>query len=435
MLNRVKLIKRTVEGAAPGEVDRFVWDSELAGFGLRVSPTGRKSFVAQCRIGGGRGGRQRRMTVGTYPALTVEKARERVKDILAKAQLGEDAAAERDKARVADTVADLVKLWQAEAAHINRRTGALRTPENVAREMGVVNAHILPLLGAKRLSDLKREDIERFRDRVTAGATAVRKKTKVRGVSKVRGGAGTATRTIITLSSILSFAVDRGLISANPKHGVRLAPGGKRERFMSPAELSRLGEALARAETREDKPTHPYGVAIIRLLALTGARRGEITKLRWSEVDFERGFLTLATSKTGRKVVLLPPAAVQVLEAVGRTSSGFVFPASRQRPPKVELGKPPPERAETPYAGLGKVWAEVRASAELEGLRLHDLRHGFASFGAAGGFGLPVIGALLGHKSPATTARYAHLADSPMRLAANRIGGEIASVMKMIFEA
>ena len=235
---------------------------------------------------------------------------------------------------------------------------------------------------------------------MTAGATTARRKTKARGVSKVKGGAGTATRTIITLSSILSFAVDRGLIAANPKHGVRLAPGGKRERFTSPAELARLGEALARAETRSDKPAHPYGLAIIRLLALTGARRGEITKLRWSEVDLDRGFLTLATSKTGRKVVLLPPAAVAVLQGVGRTSSGFVFPASRQRPPKAAPSQPPPTRAEAPFAGLGKVWTEVRAAAGLGGLRLHDLRHGFASFGAAGGFGLPVLGALLGHSLP-----------------------------------
>ena len=383
MPERVKLIKRTVEGAAPGEADRFLWDSELAGFGLRVSPTGRKSFVAQCRIGGGRGGRQRRMTVGTFPALTVEKARERAKDILAKAQLGEDVAAGRDKARVAETVIDLVKLWQAEGAHINRRTGALRTPENVAREMGVVNSHILPLLGTKRLADLKREDIERFRDRVTAGATAARRKTKARGVSKVRGGAGTATRTIITLSSILSFAVDRGLIDANPKHGVRLAPGGKRERFLSPAELARLGEALAQAETRNEKAAHPYGVAIIRLLALTGARRGEINKLRWSEVDLDRGFVTLGDVEDGPQGDPSPPCGGD--GAAGRWAHHERVRVPRLAPAASE-GRAEQAPARTRGDGIRGPWQGVDGCAGVGGAgrraaarpapRLRQLRRG-----------------------------------------------------------
>ena len=422
----VRLTKRTVDAEKAG-ADRFVWDSELAGFGLRVRGTGRKAFVAQYRVHGGRGGKQRRLTLGTYPTLTVDEARQRAKEALAQARMGVDPAEKRDAAREGETVADLVALWRVEGAHINRRTGEVRTPENLARDFAMIDTHILPLLGTKRLSELQRADVERFRDKVTAGATAGRRKTKPRGVSQVRGGAGVATRVVILLSSIFSFGVDRGLLADNPKRGVRSPPGRKMQRFLSVAELGRMGEALAAAEAAG---AHPYGVAIIRLLALTGARKSEIVRLRWREVDAEHGLLRLETSKTGAKLVRLPPAALALLQSIARTSSEYVFPGSRLRPAvaaKVDAAERAPFGA-TPYGGLGKVWNDVRKRAGLD-VRLHDLRHTMASFGAAAGFGLPVIGALLGHRNPSTTARYSHLADDPVRAAGDRIGDEIGAAL------
>ena len=414
MPERVKLTKRTVDAAAPAAAgDYFVWDTELAGFGLRVRASGRKVFVAQYRVNGGRGAKQRRVNVGTYPTLSVDKARGKAADVLAEAQLGGDPARARDKARAASTVGELIDLWLEEGAHINRRTGAIRSERSLAGERGRVDAHVRPLLGSKRLDELTRADVERFRDAVARGATKGEHKTKLRGRARVRGGVGTAGRTVRLISSILAFAVDRELIGDNPCRGVRLAPGKVMNRFLSGAELQRLGAAL---EAESAAGVHPHGLAIIRLLAITGARRSEIAGLRWAEVDASHGCLRLATSKTGAKVVPLAPAALAILSELPRQAgSEWVFPASR---------------GGGHFVNVGKTWEAVRERAELEGVRLHDLRHTFASFGAAGGFGLPVIGALLGHRQAATTARYAHLADDPVKRAAARIGGEIGAAMQ-----
>ncbi len=182
-------------------------------------------------------------------------------------------------------------------------------------------------------------------------------------------------------------------------------------RFLNGEELKRLGEALTAAE---QAGAHPYGVAIIRLLTLTGARRGEVSTLRWREVDFDRSMLRLERSKTGAKIIPISAGALAILSGVGRTESEFVFSSSSRS---------------SAYQGVGKVWTDVRKRAELEEVRLHDLRHTFASIGAGGGFGLPVIGAILGHHQPATTARYAHLADDPLRTAVDRISGSISAAM------
>ena len=413
MADQVKLTEDIVKATLPGERERFLWDSETAGFGLRVWPSGRKAFVVQYRMHGGRGGKQRRYTLGTYPTLKVNAARKAAGDIAANARLGTDVAVARNQARTAETVNDLVDLWLDEAAHMNRRTGATRTDANVAGERGRIDAHVRPLLGKKRLVELERKTIERFRDSVARGETRKTAKTKLRGRAVVRGGTGTATRTVRMLSSVFAFAVDRGLMKDNPCKGVRLTPTKAMERFLTGAELQRLGVAIADAEAAG---VHPAGLNIIRMLALTGARKTEIAALTWSAVDFDRECLRLAKSKTGAKVIPLAPPALAILADIERTKGvEWVFPASR--------GK-------NYFVNVGKVWEGVRARAGLDDVRLHDLRHTFASFGASGGFGLPVIGALLGHRQPATTARYAHLADDPLRRAAARIGGDIGAAME-----
>lgn len=414
MAERVQLTADTVTDAEAGEKDRFIWDSKLAGFGLRVWPSGRRTFVVQYRVHGGRGGRQRRVTLGTFPTLLVTEARKAAREALAKARLGTDTADERDNARTAETVGDLVELWLAEGAHINRRNGAVRSAVSLAGERGRVDAHVRPLLWSKRLVDLTRADIERFRDAVARGATRGERKTKLRGAARVRGGTGTATRTVRMLSSIFAFGVDRRLLVENPCRGVRLKPVREMNRFLSGAELQRVGLAL---EDAAAAGAHPHGLNIIRLLALTGARKSEIAGLRWGDVDFDHECLRLAKSKTGAKVIQLAPAALAVLDGLDHQKGvDWVFPASR--------GK-------GHFVNVGKTWAAVRALAGLSDVRLHDLRHTFASFGAAGGLGLPVIGALLGHRQAATTQRYAHLADDPLKRAAARIGGEIGAALEM----
>ncbi len=408
----MKLIKRNIDALPTPDRRHYVYDDELSGFALSVLPTGRKTFVAHYRVGGGRTGRQRRVTIGVYGKITADEARTQAKDILAKAHLGEDVADERDKVRESKTVAQLIDAWSKDGVLTNRRTGARRSQVNVAGEIALANHHIRPLIGSRKVDSLTKGDIQRLRTQIATGESRTRRKGRKRGVIKVSGGDGTATRTIRLLSSILSYAVDMGLIASNPALGVRLAPGGQRHRYLSPEELRRLGGVL-------DQPMNSQAAAtaatILRLLILTGARRGEIEGLKWSEVDFQFGMLRKETSKTGAKVIPLARAALQILEDQRQWASGnqlWVFPG---------------QRGEGHFDSLNKEWSRIRIAAGISDVRLHDLRHTYASFGAAGGVGLPLIGGILGHRQASTTQRYAHLADTPLRAAANVIAGEIAA--------
>jgi len=204
------------------------------------------------------------------------------------------------------------------------------------------------------------------------------------------------------------------LIPRNPALGVKLPPGGQRHRYLSADELRRLGEVL---ETPASTTTAGTAAIILRLLILTGARRGEIEGLKWSEVDFNFGMLRKKTSKTGAKVIPLARVAVEILEDQRRwvdRSQSWVFPAYR---------------GEGHFDGLNKEWHRIRKLAGIEDVRIHDLRHTFASVGAGGGVGLPLIGGILGHRQASTTQRYAHLADGPLRTAADLIGSELAAAL------
>jgi len=408
----MKLVKRNIDSIPTPEKVLLVRDDELSGFSLRVCSNGRKVFFAQYRVGGGRTGRQRKVTIGVYGRITADDARAKAREILAKAHLGDDFAEERDKVREAKTVAQLVDAWSKDGVLTNRRTGARRSQVNVAGEIALANHHIRPLIGSRKVDSLTKGDIQRLRTQIATGESRTARKGRKRGLIKVSGGDGTATRTIRLLSSILSYAVDMGLIASNPALGVKLAPGGQRHRYLSPEELRRLGAVL-------DQPINSQAAAtaatIIRLLILTGARRGEIEGLKWPEVDFQFGMLRKETSKTGAKVIPLARAALQILEDQRQWASGnqvWVFPG---------------QRGEGHFDSLNKEWERIRRQAGIADVRIHDLRHTYASFGAAGGVGLPLIGGILGHRQASTTQRYAHLADTPLRAAANVIAGEIAA--------
>jgi len=224
--------------------------------------------------------------------------------------------------------------------------------------------------------------VSKFLQDIAAGKTKADIKTKLHGRTIVRGGKGTASRTVGLLGGIFSYAVSRRLLSANPVRGVERYPDQKNVRFLDVSELGRLGAAIG---TVEREGANPKAIAIIRLLALTGARRGEIECLRMKEIDLASRVLRLADSKTGQKVLMLNGPAIAVLAGailLGAAKREFVF-----------------ENAESngPYSGLPKVWHRVRAVGEFDGLRMHDLRHSFASLGVVRGAPLAVVGALLGH--------------------------------------
>lgn len=391
-----KITKRTVDALQPKECDYVRWDSVFTGFGVRVRISGKKSYVAAYRLGG-RNTPWRRVTIAAVGVITIEEARKEAVRIIAGARLGHDHAALKAKKRAEMTVAEVCDLYLAEGCETKKAS-------TLSTDRGRIERHIKPLLGKKLIGEATRADIEKFMRDVANGKTAADVKTCLHGRAIVEGGKGTASRTVGLLGGIFSFAISRHLRPDNPVRGVKRYPDRKGETFLSPVELERLGGALSAAEATG---ANPAAVAIIRLLAFTGARKSEIASLLWSEVDLERGYIRLGDSKTGAKVFPIGAPAIEVLAGLPRVEGAlFVFPAAS---------------GDTSFQGVDKVWRKVRVAAGFPSLRLHDLRHSFASVGLARGDALPVIGAILGHVDVKTTSRYAHLTDDPVRQAADAI--------------
>jgi integrase len=254
--------------------------------------------------------------------------------------------------------------------------------------------YILPAFGARKVEAITRGDVARLHHDLAGKPLA-------------------ANRVLALISVMFNLAESWGLRApaSNPCRHLKRYPERKRERFLSAEEVQRRGATLVEAQGIE----HPSALAAIRLLLLTGARKSEILTLKWEHMDLERYALRLPDSKTGAKVIALGAAAAALLARLDRCAGN----------PYVCWGNSDGGH----FIGLQHVWQRIRRRAQLPEVRLHDARHSYASFGAAAGLGLPVIGALLGHKQPITTARYAHLANDPMRAAADRITGEIAAAL------
>ena len=427
-MSKPKLTKGVVDRLESREKDYVEWCGKLAGFGCRVWPSGKKVFVALYRAKG-QSGPAKRVTIGTYGKYTVEQARDAATAILAKAELGEDVAGDRAKQRAVMTMAELCEEYL-------ERGIANKKASTVANDRGRIDGHVKPLLGRKRINEITKGDVANFLRDVANGKTA-RETTNEKGNRVViTGGKGTATRALRMLGGIFSYAVDQGYIEANPRFGVKGYEEVKKERWLTDGELQRLGETLREAETvglpwrfnegviekhrpklaeNQREVISPYAVAAIRLLLLTGCRLREILHLRWQDVDMERGFLNLPTSKTGKKTVVLGAPALKILADLPRVKGC----------PYVIVG----ENLDKPRSDLKRPWKRITDHAELPDLRLHDLRHSFASAGAASGMGLVIVGKLLGHSSPSTTQRYAHIADDPLRRASESISQHIAGAL------
>jgi integrase len=422
-----KIGKRVVDAARAEGAAYRLWDSELKGFGLKVSKHGVKTYFIWYRVGEGRASQRREFTLGRHGVLEPEAAREEAIKALAAANARKDPQAERVKARGELNVSALCDRYLVEGLGTKKAS-------TISADISRINAHIKPLLGKRPVSSVTSSDVARFMREVAAGKTAATVKPSVaalrgKGVKgaalkaadrrrltdpSARGGKGTATRTVGLLGAIFAFAVKEGMRADNPVRGVERYRDNQSQRFLSPAELARLTDAIVEAD---DAGTSKSGLAVIRLLTLTGARKSEIEGLQWDEVDIGRSCLTLKDSKTGARVVPIGAAAVEALSKLPKVKgSAFVFPAEG------DLKKH--------YVGTPKVWLKVKASAGLDDVRLHDLRHTFASFGAAGGLSLPLIAAILGHRDVKTTQQYAHLADSPVKAAADRTAAAIEGAMR-----
>jgi integrase len=277
-------------------------------------------------------------------------------------------------------------------------------------DRGRIERHILPVLGGRPVRDLKTPDITRFMRDVAGGKTAADIKTGFRGRAIVKGGPGTASRTIGLLGGILSFAVSEGIISANPARGVKRPADKRREIRLSADQYRALGNALAEAGSAGENSTAILGV---RLLALTGCRRGEIERLRWDEVDLPGRCLRLSDSKEGKSVRPLGGDVIALLAKVPREGRYVLLGAALDKP----------------FVGLPKAWARIVGKVNLPGLTPHGLRHAFASVAADLGYAEPTIAAMLGHATHSTTGRYVHHLDSALIAAADKVAGQIATMM------
>lgn len=384
----IKLTKIIVEGfqAVVGKPVTIFRDSEVVGLQVRVYPSGRKTFTLDYRT---RTGQSRTLTLGTFPTLTVAQARELAGGARREVMLGGDPAKARSAQKAAPTVAQLCDRYLSEHVEIHN---AHRTAQNVRR---IIATRIKPKLGSIKVPELTREDVRKWHVSMKDIPTE-------------------ANRSLAYFRKALSLAArDWNMRPDNPALGITLFKEKKHERFLSEAERGRLGEALAQAETAGAE--WPSAIAAIRLLVFTGCRLSEIMSLRWEYVDWDNRCLRLPISKTGAKVVYLAAPAQEVLH-------GLVRPPGN---PYVIYGSQPGQ----PFKAIHKVWYRIRAAAKLEDVRIHDLRHSFASVGATGGLSLPLIGKLLGHTQAATTQRYAHLADDPARAAVETIGAVISANM------
>jgi integrase len=404
LMQRVRITKRLVDSLRPGQT---VWDKELAGFGVRLQRRD-PSFVLKYVFRG----RQRFYTIGRHGALTVDQARTEARRLLGLVASGVDPSekvtAETNGARPL-TVAQLCERYLAEGPSFKpdkKASSWITDRSNIER-------HIIPLLGRIPAASLTESEVVVFVAKVVRGETKKDERTGPRGRAIVRGGNGVASRALSVLGAMFSFGVRLGLLPTNPTKNV-IAPKGKAPgRFLTGEEWVRLGAAMS--EARATMPNAGF-IDAVNLIALTGCRKSEICNLTWREVDFAQGFLRLTNSKVGPRAVPLGDDAIALLSSLKETAVGeWVFPS--------RLGT-------GPIVGLQKVWTSLRAKAALPSLRIHDLRHSFASEAINSGASLYLTGSVLGHRQAATTQRYAHLQSSPVRAVASSAAARIQAALK-----
>ncbi|WP_436637632.1 tyrosine-type recombinase/integrase [Microbaculum sp. FT89] len=374
-------ITESLVRALPGPTtgNTITYDTDVKGFGIRVTAAGAKAFVLNYRVGG----RERRLTIGSYPDWSAAAARDEAKKLKREIDRGEDPMAQRQEDRAALTVAELCHLY------IDKRVSKKR-PKTQRDDLAIIKTIILPRWGKQKAASIRYQDTEALHSEISARAPY------------------RANRVLALLSNMYAFAIMLGVTSENPTKHIERNPENPRHRYLNGEELGRLVQVLI------EHPNQQVCNAI-RLLLLTGARKGEVLSATWDQFDLEIGYWVkpAASVKQARlhRVPLSEPALELLREMrAANPESKFLFP-----------GNDP----EKPIADIKKSWAAIRAKAQLDDVRLHDLRHTYASHLASAGNSLPVIGALLGHTQAQTTQRYAHLLDDPLKKATEAIGSLI----------
>ncbi len=379
-----KLTKRCVDALQAGAKDYFVWDDDLKGFGVRVLTSGRKTFLAQYRSGGV----QRRVKLGVYGALTADQARSAARQVLGDVAGGDNPAEDIKSYRMAPTVASVCKRFLDEHAAVRCKASTQ------AEYRRALTRFIKPALGSRKIADITRADIAKLHH-------------------EHRAIPYQANRTLGVLSKMFNLAEVWGLRpdGSNPCRHVRKFPERARERFLIPDELAHLGTVLDELEA--DGSESRSAIAAIRLLILTGCRLREIQTLKWAYIDGSH--LNLPDSKTGARRIPISPAVRQVLDALPHLPGN----------PYVITGTVPGQH----LTDLQRPWRRIRKKAGLDAVRIHDLRHTFASNALTAGVSIEMVGKLLGHTQLQTTMRYAHLADEPVRAAATEVSNALSGYL------
>ena len=372
----------------PASSNRIYYDTEVGGFGARVTAAGARSYVLTYRV---RGGRQRRYTIGSATEWQATAARDEARRLKQRVDQGGDPLGEIEDDRGAATVADLCERFEDE--HLPRKRAS--TQADYRRS---IRLYIRPALGRLKVADVVWGDVDALHRKITKAGYPYQ-----------------ANRVIALASKMFSLAIRWHMRLDNPVKGIERNQEHKRKRYLSGDELVKLTESLATDTDRQ-------AADIIRLLLLTGCRRGEAMAARWADFDLGAGIWTKPGSTTKQRTdhvtPLSAPARQLLAEIRIRTEeSPWVFPAA--------------DSVTGHRVTVQKAWVAICKAARIEGIRVHDLRHSFASQLASGGASLPLIGALLGHSNPATTHRYAHLYDDPQRAAVERVGAVISNASKL----